>query len=366
MNILFMNSIGPLVWGGGEMWMMAAADGLRRRGHGITFCGRKGSLFLARCVEEDLPIEPLRIGSDFGLGNILRLRRIYRERKIDVVMANFNKDVRLAGLAALGGGPSVVARNGLPILQSNWRYRLTYTALARGILTNAEAIKRRYLSYGWLRDDFIRVIHNGIDIDQKVDFPRPAVVARYKIPYGRPIVGIFGRLVGQKQHHIFLDVARQILAGIPDALFIVVGEGPLEADLRRQAGEMGITESVLFLGFQREPMPLYSACDLVLLTSRSEGLPNVVMEAMLTARTVVAFDVGGVRELIPGEDTGIVVPQDDAGGMAARAIDLLQTPDARKQIGDRARRRVLEEFSTEKMIRELEEWLREMSGGAAS
>ncbi len=359
MNILFMNSIAPLVWGGGEKWMLTAAEGLRGRGHEITICGRKGSLFLSRCHERRIAVAPLRIGSDFGLRNILRLRRIYRERKTDVVIANFNKDVRLAGLAACGGGPRIVARNGLPLIQNNWRYRLTYTAFAKGILTNAEAIKRRYLSYGWFPEDFIKVIHNGIDVDQIVEFPGPAVVAKHKIPFGRPIIGIFGRLVGQKQHHLFLETAKRVAVEVSETVFIVVGEGPLEADLRRLAAELGIAEKVLFMGFQREPMPLYSVCDVVLLTSRSEGLPNVVMEAMLAARAVVAFDVGGVRELIPNEETGIVVPEGDVAGMAARAVELLRDPEARGRIGGRARARIIAEFSVGGMVGELEGWLGE-------
>jgi glycosyltransferase involved in cell wall biosynthesis len=359
MNVLFQNSIREAVWGGGEKWMLTAGTGLRGRGHVVAYAGRSGSCFLDRCAEGGFPVYPMRIGSDFGLGNILRLRRIYRSRGIDAVIANFNKDVRLAGLAAIGG-PVVVARNGLPIVQNNWRYRLTYTKLVRGIVTNTDVIKGRYLSYGWMTDGFIEVIHNGIDVEQSIDFPRAEVLVRHGIPDGKRIVGIFGRLVGQKRHDLFLEVARRILGEMPETAFLIVGEGPLEGDLRRRAAELGIEAKVLFLGFQRETMPLYSICDCVLLTSRSEGLPNAVLEAMLAGRSVVAFDVGGVAELVPDARVGIVVAAGDAGAMAARTLELLRSDAARATIGRAARERVRETFSTEQMTLLLEAWLQRL------
>jgi glycosyltransferase involved in cell wall biosynthesis len=371
-NVLFLNSIREQVWGGGEKWMLTAGSGLRERGHGVIFAGREGSLFLERCAEVGFATIPLRIGSDFGPGNIIGLRGIFRARGIDVAIANFNKDVRLAGLAALGlrrageNRTAVVARNGLPIIQNNWRYRWTYKRLSRGILTNSSAIKERYLSYGWMEDGFIKVIHNGIDPRQRVDFPRSDVLAEHGIPDGRPIIGIFGRLTGQKGHDLFLEVARRVLADLPGTLFLIVGDGPLEGELRGRAKDLGVAANVLFLGFHRETMPLYSICDLVLLTSRSEGLPNVILEAMLAGRATVSFDVGGVRELIPDARVGAIVPKGDLAAMTAQVSSLLRSAESRGAIGRAARLHVTSSFSVEQMVRELETWLAETSAEGRS
>ncbi len=341
--------------------MLTTASGLRERGHRIFFCARKDGVFLERCAEAGFPSFPLKIGGDFDPLNILKLAAFFRKEKIQVIVANFNKDARLAGLARhLARVPVEIARNGLPILQNNWRYRLTYRYLVDGIVTNTMAIKNHYLTYGWLKNEFIRVIHNGIDVRQKTQYDPFQMAQKHGVPNNRPVVGIFGRLVKQKQHFLFLETAKKILQARPDAHFIVVGDGPLREDIALQAENLGISASVQFLGLQRNVFELYSLCDVVLLTSEDEGLPNVVMEAMLAARPVVAFDVGGVRELISESGLGIVTAPNDADMMAEQTVALLEDQALRRQLGESARQNILENFSLDKMIDGVEAFLSEL------
>lgn len=361
MNILFQNSIGRETWGGGEKWMLTTAIGLRERGHRVFFVGRDNSLFLKNCQEAGFPVFALNIKSDFGLINIIRLAKIFRENDIDIVIANFNKDVRLAGIARkIARVPLLLARNGLPILQNNWRYRYTYKDLADGIITNTPSIKERYLSYGWIEEDFVRVIHNGIPSDWEIDFKKEEIRKELGIEKYEFIIGIFGRLVKQKQHTIFLDVARNILKEWPKVAFLIVGEGPLRENITRYASELGILSNIYFLGFKKNVMKLYSVCDIILLTSEEEGLPNTVMEAMLAGKPVVAFNVGGVSELIIPDKTGILIPPNDIYLMTQRTQELLLSETMRATLGRQARQYILENFSLEKMIDEIENYFMEM------
>ncbi|RMG66636.1 MAG: glycosyltransferase family 1 protein [Calditrichaeota bacterium] len=363
--VAFMNSIGPTSWGGGEQWMLTCGCLLRQRGHQIYYIGRAGSRFLERCRQAGFPVLGLEIGSDFGPANILRLARFFRENHVQVLIANFNKDVRLGGLAArYAGVPRVLARNGLPIVQNNWRYRLSYRFFTHGIITNTAAIKQRYLSYGWLSPSFIHVIPNGIDIDQPVEFPRNEVLEQFGLPDRRPIIGTFGRLVKQKQHHIFLEVAAALLKEWPEALFLIVGDGPLRQSLQQYAFDLGILDSIYFLGFQNNVMPLYSICDLVTLTSEEEGQPNTVLEAMLAGKAVVAFNVGGVSELLATPEVGRLVPPNDIFRMTQAIQELLLDEDTRENMGRCARRFVQEHFSLDQMIERLEALLIEEVGQA--
>jgi glycosyltransferase involved in cell wall biosynthesis len=356
MNLFFINSIAASVWGGGEKWMLTTASGLQQRGHHCYCCGQPDSLFLQNCTQQGLTILPLKIGSDFGLKNILRLTGFFKQHHIDIIIANFNKDVRLAGSAKkLAGVPVLIARNGLPILRNSWIYRRTYKLFVDTILTNTQDIKDRYLSYGWLTDSFIRVIHNGIDIDQQIAFDRFSILHKYNLPDYRPIVGFFGRLVTQKQPDKFLEIAARILQRIPQARFILAGDGPLRQEILARAAQLQIDRQIHLLGAQREVMELYSICNLVLLTSRKEGLPNVVMEAMLAAKPVVAFAAGGVRELISAPALGCVVPVDDIETAAVKAIEILKSDALQQQTGQTARRHIIENFSVKKMIDSVEQ-----------
>lgn len=361
MNIFFLNSIGTQTWGGGEKWMLTLARGLSQRGHQIYFAGRKQSRFINRVSRADFPVFPLNITGDFSPGNIFRLGNIFRQKKIDVIIANFNKDCRLAGLARLySRTPVLVARNGLPILQNKWRYRLTYRYLVDGIITNTQAIKNRYLSFGWLPDSFIKVIHNGIAPEKPRNSSREKSLHDFHMPPGKQIIGIFGRLVKQKQHDLFLQTAHLILKEHQDVIFLIVGDGPLRREIETRIEKLQLKDSVFMTGHQTDVMPFYHACDIVLLTSEDEGLPNVVMEAMLNAKPVVAFDVGGIKELIPSDRFGFVVPANNIESLAKKTIAILKEPAYGQEIGNNARNRILSLFSLEKMVLQVEEYLQHL------
>jgi len=374
MRVLFLNTIGRQVWGGGEKWMLAAADGLRRRGHAVSLAGRSRGQLLVRGEERGFPVLPLTIRGDLNVWAAVRLRGLFRREAIEIVVANFNRDVRLAGLArGFGRRPLIVARNGLPILHDNWRYRATYRRLVAGIVTNAEAIRRRYLSYGWIPEDFVTVIPNGIDpraAGAQANVPNAGdgeaacrdLRARLDLPPGVPVVGIFGRLVPQKRHDLFLEAARHVAATHPETRFLVVGDGPGREAVIARAGALGLSERLRMAGFQRDVFPYLACCDVIALSSDDEGLPNAAMEAMLAGRCVVAFAVGGVPELL-GADGGILVRPGDAEALGREIAKLIGDEPRRRALGERARERILREFTLDRMVERFEAYLLDLTGG---
>ena len=361
MKVLFFNSIGKATWGGGEKWMLLAARGLRDKGHEVYFGGRENSVFLENCQTAGFQTLGLRIKGDFGPSAIWQISRFMRNYHINAVVPNFNKDIRLCGMAGfISTRPVVLARSGLAILQDNWRYRLSYKWFVDGIITNTLAIKKQYLSYNWLTSDFIRVIHNGLDTNGKVYHEKANLAGEFDLPDHQPVVGFFGRLSGQKQPLFFLEVAQKIQQKFPDAIFPMVGEGPMRDEILAYAAKLGLAENVYLLGFQKDVFKLYAICDLVLLTSEREGLPNVVMESMLAGKTVVAFDVDGVSELILSEETGIRISPNDIYQMSEQAINLLNEPERIAAIGQAARKFIRANFSVEIMVDKVEQYLKDL------
>ena len=113
MNILVLNSIHKEIWGGGEKWMTTTAAGLRDKGHQVTVAGRQDSQFLKKASELGLAIFPVKIGGDFSLPVILKLAKFFKKYKIDIALVAFNKDVKLAGLAArISNNPVIIPMHG--------------------------------------------------------------------------------------------------------------------------------------------------------------------------------------------------------------------------------------------------------------
>lgn len=362
MNVLFLNSTKEKAWGGIEKWMLITAIGLRDKGYNIFCGGRPNAIFTNRCKESGFITFSMKFGIDFNIINSFRLSRILKKYQIDIVINHYNKEIKMASIARkiLRRPIIIVARAGMPNVHNNWRYRLLYPRMVNGVITNAIAIKDKYMSYGWMKEHFVRLIRNGVDVNVPTTVDREAIEKKYNLPKSRPVLGIFGRLVPIKQHNLFLDVAKNILKEYPEAIFLIVGYGPLEEKIRQYVIDLGIEKSVFLLGFQSDLNPLYAFCDLVLLTSAYDGFPNVLMEAMAVGRPVVTFDVGGVRELILSEKTGVIVPPNDVQTMTRKTLKLLKSAEIRENLGYEARLSMIKNFSIAKMIDDVEDYLKEL------
>lgn len=148
--------------------------------------------------------------------------------------------------------------------------------------------------------------------------------ARLTIPADAPLVGIVGRIVGVKNHQMFLQVAQLILKQRPDAYFVIIGDGDLRTQIEAEAQTLGISDHLRFAGWITDLTMVYRALDLVLMTSLNEGLPVSLIEAMAAGVPVIATRVGGVPDLLENGELGGIVASQDSAAMAAQALDLLR------------------------------------------
>lgn len=350
MKIVFLNSMRPDEFGGGEKWMITAGVGLRERGHAVIMAGKPGGLFLHRATAAGLATRPFDIRSDFSPATSLRFSRWLRGEQVDVLICNFNKDVRVGGLAArLARTPVVLARHGLVLNRNHWKYRLTIGLLTDGIITNSAAIKRTYLGYGWFDDDFIDVLYNGIEPPQAVQ--KRDLAAEYG---NRKVLLSAGRFTRQKGFDVLVAASAILRRERDDFAVLIAGQGPLEADLRRWVADAGLEDTVHLIGFQSDLAPLLAGVDLTVLASRYEGMPNVVMEAMALGRPVVATAVDGTPELVEDGISGLLVPPEDPAALATAVGDLLDHPERAAALGRAARERIARHFTRNAMLDNLE------------
>jgi glycosyltransferase involved in cell wall biosynthesis len=177
--------------------------------------------------------------------------------------------------------------------------------------------------------DRVTTIHNGVDLD--VFRPRPeqraAARQRLGLPADAFIVAGIGRLSYQKNFSLFIDVAAAVAAQRPTAYFVIAGTGPEEQQLRDRAARLGIEQRLSFLGYVGDMPEFYPAVDALLLTSRYEGLPITVLEAMATGTTIVSSMLDGVAEILRDGEDSALVPSSDVDGFVARLCELIDRPD---------------------------------------
>ena len=258
-------------------------------------------------------------------------------------------------LAALGLGiPRVVTAERNAIARPGWEIAVerALDPLTDLYLVNAAAVARELERHG-LPARKMRVVHNGVDLRRFPPFAveREAARAAAGLPGARRLVAQVGRLTPQKDYPTYLQAVARVAARHADVDFLVVGDGPDGEALRRLAGDLGIAERVHWLGLRHDVPAILAGVDVLVLASRYEGLPNVVIEAMAAGAVVVATDVGGCRELVASEREGILIEPGQPDALAVAVSSLLDDDERRRTMARAARARVEREFSVEAMVR---------------
>lgn len=202
----------------------------------------------------------------------------------------------------------------------------------------------------------IRVMPLGLDLDrfQAGDQARLRDEFRAEVGAGEtPIVSIVGRLVPIKNHDLFLEGAARLLQRGVAATFVVVGGGPEEARLRERARADGLGDRVRFLGWRSDLERIYAGSDVVALTSRNEGTPVCLIEALAAGCAIVATDVGGVRDVLEGGRAGLLVPGDDADAFARAVERLLADEPLRRSLTERGPDSARQRFTVQRLLHDM-------------
>jgi glycosyltransferase involved in cell wall biosynthesis len=242
------------------------------------------------------------------------LARALREWRPDIVQSHNYRTAALAWLLRVGAPwPWIAFFHGAT--NENWKMRL-YNRIDRALLPRADRLvvmSEHHLRSFASIEDRVRLIYNAA-------IPLPVggtsvSLAAARLP-GVPLVGVVGRLSFEKGIDVLLDAAARCQAARTPISLVVVGEGPEREVLERQAAALGLANHVHFVGNVLNMASLYPQLDLVVLPSRSEGLPNVLLEAVRANVPVVATAVGAVPEVLANPAAGEIAPPEDAGALA--------------------------------------------------
>jgi glycosyltransferase involved in cell wall biosynthesis len=296
---------------------------------------------------EVLPVRPMPPGL-VGARRVLELARLLRKAKPDVFHAHLSwplaaKYPLLA--AVLARVPAVVATVQVyPEFRIERSTYLQHRALALGV-DRYIAVSENIAGLlggklGWPRHK-IEVIYNGVSVDRFERPPDPELRRALSGGSDRRIFLTAARLAPQKG----LDVLLRAAVHVPDAQFVVAGDGPERPRLEAEAEQLGILDRFRFLGLRDDVPELLAASDVFVLPSLFEGSSLAVLEAMAAGKPVVTSAIGGTDELVDDGESGLLVPPGDAGALALALNRVLAQPELRAKLGATARDRARDSFS---------------------
>jgi glycosyltransferase involved in cell wall biosynthesis len=339
-------------WRGGQNQVLVTVMGLRALGHRTTLVAHPSGQLRER-VNEGLDLIPLAPTNEMDLAAAWRLSRLLKRLKPEIVHAHDPHGVAMAALALsmsteLVKPPLVAARRVDFHLKGNslsrWKYRQVDC-----FICVSEAIRKMLISDGVPAARAV-VVNEGIDLDRVDAAPPARLHEELWLPRHAPIIGNVAALVPHKGQRHLIDAASLVVRQVPDARFVIAGEGELHGALERQIRERRLEKHVILLGFRPDVLSLHKVFDVFVMSSVTEGLGTSLLDAMACGKPVVATRAGGIPEVVEDGLTGLLVPTRDPEEMAAAIVRLLNDAALRRRMGEAALLSVRERFSVERMV----------------
>jgi glycosyltransferase involved in cell wall biosynthesis len=339
-------------WTGGANQVMYTVMGLRaRRERAALVAHPQGELF--RRMSEGTDLIPLAPNHEIDLAAAWRLSRVIKQLTPDVIHAHDPFAVTMSATAL-----SIAAPTPAPVLVASRRteFRLSHSSFSRwtyaqvnGFIANSRVISDRLVTEGVPRAK-ITIVNEGVDVERIVRLEPANVRAAFYLPMQAPVVGNVAALVPHKGQHHLIDAAAITVRHVPDARFVIVGDGELRHALEEHIRHKHLERHVFLAGFRDDALELTKGFDLFVMSSTSEGMCTALVDAMAASKAAVTTDAGAIPEVMVDGETGFLVPVRDHQAMAARIVQLLKNPKLRARMGEAALQRARDRFTVDHMV----------------
>ena len=349
-NICFFNTT-PF-WGGGEKWHYEAAEMMLATNNNTFFvCDEDGEL-AKRLTKIDVVQFHVAVGN-LSFLNPLKVNKLisfYKEKKIDTVIFNSPKDLKLGGKAAKKAGvKTIVYRRGIAV---EVKKKKLNEALFKNIVTHfifnsnatKELLKKNYASI--IPTKKTAIIYNAIEFSKEPTTQDPSLNTQI-------IIGNAGRLVTQKAQHFLIDIALKLKAKEIDFKILIAGDGPLYDELKQKIEEEGLIEQIELLSFVKDMKAFMEGIDIFVSTALWEGFGFVLAEAMVAKKPVLAFDLSSNPELVKDGENGFLISPNDIDLFAEKLEQLINDKALRNQMGETAHSFAKANFEKEKQFQKL-------------
>lgn len=222
--------------------------------------------------------------------------------------------------------------------------------LSTAVLTNANAVRDAVAAEKHIAAGKIRVIYNGVDLERFGTKTRDRSWLAPNAEQEKWVVLVGNMHSDVKGHPCLIAAAEAVAREFPGVRFVLAGDGEQRQNFEQQVAQLGLQNNFLFLGRRDDVPRLLASCDIAVLPSKAEGLPNAVLEYLAVGLPTVASRVGGNAEIVQDGKTGLLVPPDDSSALAEALLRLLRDPGFAVNLGNRGREYVTSEFSFQRMI----------------
>jgi L-malate glycosyltransferase len=341
-------------WRGGQNQVLLTVLGLRALGHRSMLVAHAAGELRQR-AKEGLELVPLAPKTEMDLNAAWRLSRLIKKLRPDVIHAHDPHAVAMAALALsmsteLDKPPLVASRRVDFHIKGNalsrWKYRQVDCFICA-----SDAIRQMVVADG-VPPGHVVTVHEEIDLERVAASPPVNLHQELWLPHNAPIVGNVAALVPHKGQRHLIEAAAIVVRSVPDARFVIAGEGELRPALEKQIKDHHLEKHVFLTGFRPDVLSMHKAFDLFVMSSITEGLGTSLLDAMACGKPIVATTAGGMPEVVVDGKTGLLVPPRDHERLAAAIIRLLGDERARQAMGAAGAARVRELFSAERMVQD--------------
>jgi glycosyltransferase involved in cell wall biosynthesis len=325
-------------WRGGERQVLWLAEALTAAGHRSIVAARTGEPLAERASNAGLTVLPCNPLFEFDPAAALALRRTIRREGVQIVHAHTAHAVSLAALATLGTAARMVLTRRVdfrlrPNRGTRWKY-----GRAAAIVAISRAVADALAASGIDRAH-IEIIPSGVDLTRVIAPAPRETLAALGVPSGAPLVVQVAQLVGHKDPVTFVRAIAAARRRVPTLHALMVGEGPLRAEVEASVAANGLHDVVHLTGYRQDADALLAAADVVTLSSKEEGLGTVLIDALSLGKPVAATAAGGIPEIVEDGTSGLLAPVRDAERLGAAIASLLEDRDLAAHIAAGARAR---------------------------
>lgn len=351
--------------GGQELRVLAEMEGLADRGYESVLAARPGSRILDEAERRGIRHYAVEMRGSLDPAAVASFARVILRERIDIVNAHGSKDGWSAGIAARLLGKKVVrSRHVANPIRAHFFGRLVYGPLCDVIVTTSESIKRGMAERGV---DIKKIISVPTGVDTRRFNPgveKGRLRAELGIGVDAPLVGMVAVMRGDKGPDVFVKAAESAASVLPDAVFVMVGDGWMKDKLEDMVSASPFRERIRLLGYRRDVPAILADLDVFCLPSLiPEGVPQAVLQAHAMKCPVIASDIGGVNEVAVGGRTALCVPPGDPDALAGAMRKLIGDKPLSERLAEEGHRLVQDKYTLNGMLDRMDGVYRSLLGG---